>query len=349
MAKSTLITGWKRIVLVVLVLTFGNGTTAQINVKRFRHTLNDDLRIYVNGQRTLYSEIQFEKEPTKHYMFALKYEHLKKTTQFLRDVFTHYQGLHPFKPYLGMIVEFYERKLAEANGSSFFELKPNELCAEVAGSLTGITDTVVELSPLYHLNRPDVIDAISCFRSAPVKAQEDMMDFWMLLYQSLYTKCSETLQNFDMENTVNGFQVESGVTTPASLRGVGDTIGYDEPAFVDLIEHESDEAPWLREDEAGASPCIAGSLGAWKPETDRSLEASDASGEMAGSSNDDRGCDNISGACDSRTEHHDFDSSSDSYFKPEKPEEDEDPLWDEYFASFLMRLKNRSDQSGSDA
>ncbi|GBE62189.1 LTR-retrotransposon skipper, putative [Babesia ovata] len=345
MANSTLITVLAIIYLIMAVSFFFNGDAAPLNEKRPANTLNDDVRIYANGQRITYSELQFQAESSDQYTFVFKHAHFLKNTNYLRNVLAYYEGLHPFKPYLCKIVEYYERKLAETNGSLCVTFRPNELCTAYVGALIGITDTEVKL-PSFELDSPEVIAALSCFPCASIEIQEAFMNFWMLLYQAIYETCAEKLKKLAAENAANGSQEASGVATAANLRDSNGISGNNEELILDCSRNDLNEEPWCPENGIDASPYIIGSLGAWNPEPDRPLDDSNESGEVAGSSNDGEVRDRNSSVSELSPEHQ-YESLSDFYIQPEVAEGDEDSDWDKYFESFLRRLKKLPDENVS--
>ncbi|GBE60360.1 hypothetical protein, conserved [Babesia ovata] len=346
MATSTSISLLTLICLIMAVSFLFNGDAAPLNAKRPGTTLNDDVEIYVNGQKMTYEALK-RADPCQDIKYVISKERMKTHINYLKDIVLHYESAHPFIPYLENILRYSQRKLDEADGAPYVTFDRTEFRTEYAKIFNGITRTPVQ-PPLFDPSYRQVLTALHRFRSAPFQIQELIMRTWMFLCQRIYLACFNELRTAGVENTADGSQEGSSNTTSANLRDSGRASGSNVATVSGGTRSHIDGSP---SSSSGGTisvlPYVLGSLGAWKPEPDRPLDDSNESGEVAGSSKDDEHRHQNSGATELEPGFQDEDLS-DFYIPPEIAEE-EDPDWEDYFASFLKRLKKspQDDRGGT--
>ncbi|CDR94465.1 hypothetical protein BBBOND_0107630 [Babesia bigemina] len=313
-----------------------NGNAAPLNVNRPDKALNEDIMIYINGQRMTYEALK-KADPRQDIIYLISHEHMKKHINYLKDLISHYDGVHAFIPYLKNIIKYCQRKLDGAKEKPYVTFNRAEFRTEYPAIFRGIDRTPLQpISPAYYRQ---VLLALHRFSDAPLQTQGFLMHTWMFLCQRVYEASITEMRTLGVANTAIRSPEKRNDTTPANTVVNGDTSsrngttvsGDNTPNAYELLYSTS-------AGNTSTSPYVIGSLGAWEPAPDPPLDNSNGSVETAGRSNDNaHGHQNASenewdAECD------DDDSFSNLCTQPEEPEED-DADWDAYFKSFLQRLK----------
>ncbi|GBE61124.1 Exostosin family isoform 1, putative [Babesia ovata] len=316
-----------------------SAAAAPTNEKRAAFSLNEDVRIYINGQEATFEATQTPGPPWDQYKYVLSSAYLEDNINYLRDAMEHCKCRHPLKPYLETIMKYFQHKLDEADGASHVTFDHVEMCVHYVQDLRGITHK--EVPPQRHEFRLyELINTLFRSPQAPTHIRMHILNRWMFLCQRIYEMCSSMLQNLEMENTKNARQEGNGVdATPANFQDSHDIKSSNQLTSIQATKRDIGEHPSsMAANEMVATSYIQGSLGAWNPDTDGLLDDENELGENAASSSGDGLRHLNSTASGSIPEQHD--DWLHSYNNSEIAEEDGDPDWDEYFESYLDRLKS---------
>ncbi|GBE59624.1 topoisomerase I, putative [Babesia ovata] len=338
MANSSMMIRKRFIGIAVTLLTVAWGITAQINEKWEPYFLHEVALIYVNGQQVKFEAVQIPAPPWDQYKYVLSSVYVERNVYYLKDAIALYESPHPVKPYLEKIVDYFQHKLDAAKGEPCIRCEPVEICLYYVQHFNGITDEEIP-SQTHGFRLHELIKSIPQFRNAPMSIKRHIMTKWMLMLRRIYALCSARLDALKKENLPNNRQ-EGSATNTTSNRRDSDYVSYSNETTANGDSRSGiGELPSSSPaHDMAASARIVGSLGAWTPEPALSIHGSDTSDEMYESSNANGQLHPHPDASTSSPAQHD-DSSSDFSTQYDTAAEDDDPDWDEYFASFLQRLR----------
>ncbi|GBE61011.1 Exostosin family isoform 1, putative [Babesia ovata] len=323
--------------LTVLIAILMETSSAQMNEKRSAYTLNDDVEVYVNGQRVTYQEFTRLKPPLDQHKFVVTSQFVVAKLLLLNSIIARYERPHVLKPYLIQVVEYIHRKFEEAKGEPFITFLPRETCIEYVQIFRVPFEDIKE-SPKFKYHTPAYFDIMAQYADQTKVVEKNVIDTLAMMCAQIYLQCSADLQKLEREKTVEDRRERRIVDTTTNIQASADVGSVNEATTVhdskrDIGEHPSSMAA----NEMVATSYIQGSLGAWNPDTDGLSDNENDSGENAASSGDDGQRHRNSAA--GRSSPADEDDWLDSYNNSEIAEEDGDADWDEYYEFFLKRLK----------
>ncbi|GBE59230.1 guanine nucleotide exchange factor for Rab-3A-like protein, putative [Babesia ovata] len=339
MANSTLVSRLAWFGVIALILTLACGATAQVGDKRRLSHLEDDVQIYINGRAAMYEGIEGLVSPMSDFTAVLSYPYLLHKVEFLNRVLDDYERPHPVKPFLMRIFGYLLNKLEEETGEPTVIFESAHMCRDYVKLLRGVRDSFTLPPRPFKYHTPDYFDIITQFDDPKKAVGKHTMDALMMMCQQIYLQCSDRLKRQATVSRADDRRKGGAVTTADNTRDsvTANSIkgaGIADDKMPDVEEASSSSSA----DDVTAPRHIKGSLGAWEPEPSVSSQESDRPSEVAAPSDDDKQLHQNLSASTSSLEQQDDDTLSYHHAQGEVGEEN-DANWDEYFDSFLKRLK----------